>query len=101
MTMTGMFRIALLPNANEQKFVNHMVKKVFDVLQATRITSGFTHTLLKANDGLRHYAWAARVELVTDAGYDFAQNVERVQKSIAKFGVLIDVDAYIHMEEII
>ena len=38
MKMTGMFRIALLPEANEKKFIDHMQGKVFGVLQLTRVT---------------------------------------------------------------
>jgi hypothetical protein len=47
---------------------------------------------------MRQYVWQATVDLQTDAGYNFAENAERVQKSIEKFGVLIGVDAYTNVE---
>ncbi len=97
MTVTGMYRIALSPKADERKFVSHMVDRVFKdsaALQLTRITTGFTHTLLKEEGPFRHYAWLVVVELMTDAGYNFAENSQRVQERINDFGVLIGVSAY-------
>jgi hypothetical protein len=95
-----MYRIALLPRANEQAFVKHMTKVVFQnpsALQLTRITRGFQHQLLKAQGDLRQYVWQATVDLQTDAGYDFAQH-SRVQESIGRFGVLVGVEAYTNIE---
>lgn len=100
MTMTGMYRIALLPRANEQAFVKHMTNVVFknpSALQLTRITRGFQHQLLKVQGDLQQYVWQATVDLQTDAGYDFAQ-LSRVQESIKRFGVLIGVDVYTNIE---
>jgi hypothetical protein len=98
--MTGIYRIALLPGADERAFVKHMRDVVFknpNALQLTRITRGFEHRLLKMHGDLRLYAWQATVDLQTDSGYDFAQNAH-VQKSIQEFGVLIGVEAYTNME---
>jgi hypothetical protein len=92
MTMTGIFRIALLPNADEKKFVDHMVGSVFDTLQLTRVTRGFAHSLLKGE--FRQYAWLVTVDLVGDGNYDFNQNRERVEQSIAGFGLLLAIEAY-------
>jgi hypothetical protein len=92
--VTGIYRIVLFPETDEKQFVDHMVKDVFNVLQLTRITKGFTHTLLAMKTGFRQYAWVVAAELVTDAGYDFDQNIERIQKGIAKFGLLIGTEAY-------
>ena len=100
MTMTGVYRIALLPTADEQKFVKHMTTVVFETpgaLQLTRTTTGFDHRLLKINSELRQYAWQATVHLMTDAPYNFVQ-YERVQEAIKKFGVLIGLETYTNIE---
>jgi hypothetical protein len=100
MRMTGVYRIALLPGAEEQAFVKHMTNVVFknpSALQLTRITRSFEHRLLVLQGDLRQYAWLATVDLQTDAGYDFAQN-SSVQESIRDFGVLIGVEAYTYIE---
>jgi hypothetical protein len=99
--MTGLYHIVLLPGADEQAFVRHMTDVVFkstSVLQLTRITSGFDHQLLKSTGDFRSFAWQATVRLVTDHGYDFLQNIERVQKSVADFGLLTRVDVYTNVE---
>jgi len=98
--MTGMFRIALLPSADEGAFASRMmdVFKKADALQLTRITSGFTHTLLKKSSDVREYVWEARVELVTDHPYNFAENLERVQKSIEGLGVVSGLEIYSNVE---
>jgi hypothetical protein len=95
MKMLGAYHIALLPTADEDAFVSHMTGAVFHggVLQLTRVTSGFSHQLLERPGELRQYAWQVTVQLVS-GGYDFAQNVERLQASIEQFGVVIGVDAY-------
>jgi hypothetical protein len=46
---------------------------------------------------MRQYVWQVTVDLVTDAGYDFAQNAEHVQASVAAFGVLIHIEAFTHV----
>jgi hypothetical protein len=97
MQMTGVYQIALLTQVTERAFVDHMTTSVFadaTVLQATRITTGFTHQLLRRKGNLRQYAWQVTVDLVTDAGYDFDQNTERVQERIRDFGIVIGVDTY-------
>ena len=99
MKMTGIYRFALLSDADEQLFVGHITKNVFPILQLTRITSGFTNTLLAMNSDLRQYAWIGAVTLVTDDGYDFDQNIERIQKSIAPFGVLVGTETYRNIAE--
>jgi hypothetical protein len=101
MTMTGVYRIALLPSADEQAFIRHMTSVVFSnssAMQLTRITSGFNHQLLKFDGNLRLYGWQATVHLVNDAGYDFAENNKRVQEAIKKFGILIGLETYTHLE---
>lgn len=93
--MIGIYRIALLPHADEAAFVKHMTKVVFEnphALQLTRITSAFSHQLLKLNGDLRQYAWAATVSLM-GAQYDFAQ-FDHIQKQIEKFGVVCGLDVY-------
>lgn len=97
MRMLGVYHIALLPTADETAFVGHMTAKVFprsDILQLTRVTSGFTHRLLKRAGQLDQFAWNVTVQLMTDAGYDFEQNVERIQASLQAFGLLIGVDTF-------
>jgi hypothetical protein len=51
------------------------------------------------NSDLRQYAWIVAVTLVTDDGYDFDQNIERIQKSIAPFGVLVGTETYKNIAE--
>lgn len=101
MKMTGLYHIALLPNADEQAFTTHMIDVVFTnvaALQATRITTGVDHQLLKAEGAFRRYAWQATVSLMTDKGYDFLQNVERVQQSVKEFGLVVGLDVSTHVE---
>ena len=97
MTMTGIYRIALLAEADEKKFVDHMVSRVFDTLQLTRVTQGFAHALLKSKGEFRQYAWVVTVDLVGDGNYDFYENRERAEKGIAEFGLLIDIDVYANL----
>jgi hypothetical protein len=92
--VTGIYRIVLFPETDEKQFVDHMTKDVFNILQPTRITKSFTHTLLAMKAPFRQYAWVVAADLVTDAGYDFDRNVKRIQKGIAKFGVLIGTESY-------
>ena len=94
MIMTGIYRVALFPDADEQKFADHMRKNVFNVLQLTRITRSFTHSLLAMKSDFRQYAWIVTVDLLTDHGYDFDQNNERIQKAIGDFGLLIGTETY-------
>ena len=104
MTMTGIYRIVLAPGTNEAAFVNHMENEVFTatgVLQLTRITSHFAHALLKSQGAPAQYAWVVTVDLVTSAGYDFDQNIDRVQKSIAHFGVLTAVETYTNLTNVV
>jgi hypothetical protein len=95
MKMLGIYHVALLPSADENAFVSHMREEVFgsNVLQLTRVTSGFSHQLLERPGELRQYAWHVTVTLVS-ASYDFDQNVERLQASIEKLGLVIGVDTY-------
>ena len=101
MKMVGIYHIALLPEADEAKFVKQM-ESADDVLQRTRVTSGFDPRLLRRDattDGLRSYAWHVTARLVGEAGYSFTQNVTRLAESIAKFGVVAGVDAYAEVGE--
>ena len=99
MKMTGMFRIALLAEADEKKFIDHMQGKAFDVLQATRVTRGFTHALLKSRGEFREFVWVAVVDLVGDRDYNFGRNRERVQEAIAEFGLLIGIDSFLNLHD--
>ena len=97
MTMTGIYRIALLPPADEQAFAKHMTDVVFqdpDALQLTRITEGMKHQLLRIQSEFQQYAWLAEVHLLEAVPYDFAQSSKRVQESIKTFGVLVGIDVY-------
>jgi hypothetical protein len=99
MMRTGIFRIALFLEADEQKFAEHMVSSVFDVLQSTRITRGFSHSLLRSESEFRQYVWLSTVDLVGNGQYDFNENRARVQKAIADFGLLVGIDAYANFTE--
>lgn len=97
MTMTGLFHITLLPDADEQAFVTHMTGTVFkdvSALQLTRTTSAFRHQLLKGRSEFREYVWQVDVDLMTDHEYDFAENIARVQKNLAGSGVLSGLYVY-------
>jgi hypothetical protein len=97
MKMTGMYYISLLPDADDEAFVKQMMEVVFNnvaVLQATRITRGFTHQLLKGRSEFREYVWQVTVDLVTDKGYNFGGNIERVQQSVADWGLVTGMDVY-------
>lgn len=99
MVMTGQFRIALLPNADPQAFIDHMKNVVFrdtSALQLTRITRSFDHQLLAGP--MRQYVWQARVDLQTSAGYNFGENAERVQQRVEQFGVLIEIQTFTNVE---
>jgi hypothetical protein len=96
MTVTGMYRITLMPGVDEQAFVTHMTTVAFHssaTIQPTRITRAFEHRLLKPQGDFRQFIWLVTAELVTDHGYDFEGNREGVQGSIAAFGVLTGIDS--------
>ena len=46
----------------------------------------------------REYVWHVTVDLVTDKGYDFAENIERVQAHVANWGVVTGLDVYTDIE---
>jgi hypothetical protein len=99
--MIGLYRITLLPAADEQAFVKRMTEVVFtdvSALQLTRITAGFHHQLLKGRTALREYVWHVTASLVTDHEYDFAQNIERVQNSLDGAGVVTGVESFINVD---
>jgi hypothetical protein len=112
MLMTGLFRLALLPGVEPETFEAQMRDEILHefALQATRITSDFDHQLLRADvrqrgddadrDGhlSQHYVWQATVRLMTDAGYDFERNAERVQEAVAQFAVLIGIESFTNVE---
>jgi len=100
MKMVGMYHIALLTEADEDAFVSHLSSDTFGssggVLQLTRVTSGFDCQVLRRStvaEGMRQYAWQVTAQLVS-GGYDFDQNVERLQAEVKEFGVVIGVDAF-------
>jgi len=93
MDMTGQFHFALVPGADERAFVDTMRKDVFNVLHSTRITRGFEHVLLKG-PAPRQFVWQACVDLMTDHGYDFSADTQRVQELVKSHAVLIGVDAF-------
>jgi hypothetical protein len=101
MKMTAMYHISLLPGTDDQAFEKQMTEVVFNnvsALQLTRITQGFTHQLLKGKSEFREYVWQVTVDLVTDKGYDFGENVERVQRSVADWGLVTGLDVYTVIE---
>jgi hypothetical protein len=95
--MTGMYRISLLPGADDQAFEKRMTEVVFNdgtALQLTRITQGFEHRLLRGHGLFRQYLWQVTVDLVTDKPYDFAENVEKVQAHVGSWGVVNGLEVY-------
>jgi hypothetical protein len=100
MTMTGQFHITLVPGADEKAFTARMKDTVFkdpSAMQLTRITAAFRHRLLKGRAEFREYVWQVEVDLVTDHEYSFAENVARVQESLAGAGVVTGLDVYTHV----
>ena len=101
MKMTGMFTISLLPGADEEAFEKQMTEVVFSdvsALQLTRSTAAFQHRLMRGRGAFREYLWEVTVDLVTDKGYDFAENVEKVQAHVANWGVVTGLDVYVNVE---
>jgi hypothetical protein len=97
MKMTGMFHITLRPGVDEEVFVKQMrtaMARDANPFQLTRITTGFTHTLLKGQSKFPEYVWHATVTLMTNAGYNFEENAARVQSAIKDMGVLTAIDVY-------
>jgi len=93
MDMIGQFRFALIPSADEQRFLDLMRKDVFASLQPTRITRGFDHALLKG-PAPGQYVWQARVDLMTDRGYDFDEHAPQVRELVKTDAVLIGVEVF-------
>jgi hypothetical protein len=100
MKMVGMYHIALRTEADEDAFVSHLASDTFGssggVLQLTRVTSGFECQVLRRSavaEGIRQYAWQVTAQLVS-GGYDFDQNVARLQAEVEQFGVVIGVDTF-------
>lgn len=101
MKMTGMYSISLLPGADDQEFEKQMTEVVFhdvSALQLTRITAAFRHRLLRGRSVFREYLWEVTVDLVTDKGYDFAENIEKVQAHVANWGVVTGLGVYTEVE---
>jgi hypothetical protein len=93
MDVIGQFRFALNPGADEQRFLDLMRKDVFASLQPTRITRSFDHALLKA-PATGQYVWQARVDLMTDRGYNFDEHTPRVQELVKTDAVLMGVEVF-------
>ena len=92
--MTGLYRFDLLTQAEPESFERHMQSVVFNnaqVLQLTRVTSGFTHQLLQGPR--RQYVWQVTVNLVANT-YDFDQNADRVRDSVKEFAALTGIESY-------
>ena len=64
-----------------------------NVLPFRHVIASGLYQLLKWPGELRQYTWNVTAQLVS-GGYDFTQNVQRLQASIEQFGVVIGVDAY-------
>ncbi len=89
------------PEAFETLFADDGMR---DVLQTTRITSAFDTRLLRATRetpgddtgsvSFGRYVWQVDVTLMTDAGYRFGENVERLQERVAGVATVYGVDAF-------
>jgi hypothetical protein len=112
MRMTGLFRFALLPDADPAAFELHLANAFDDraVLGATRITSAFHHQLLASrrvsgneSDNPHpgpQYVWVATVDLVTSAGYAFDEKAARVQELVAPFAVLTGIESFVEVASV-
>ncbi|MGH8867437.1 MAG: hypothetical protein ACRDYU_05515 [Actinomycetes bacterium] len=111
MLMTGHYRFALRPDASAPAFENHLTTSVIpEGLQLTRVTSGFRHRLLRVTDARDlsepasdrlspQYVWEATVTLV-QGGYDFDQNIARLQDRVAEYATLVGVDAHVNAADL-
>ena|SRR6266487_875910 len=93
MIETGQFRFALIPGTDEEVFVEHMRNNFPHALNPTRTTTDFTYALMKGPVA-GQYVWQTRVNLMTDAGYQFLSNASQIQEIIDKKAVLIGVDVF-------
>jgi hypothetical protein len=91
MNLVGMYHIALLPAADEKSFAARLADGPQP--QLTRVTSSVTTRLLKRTDQPRRYAWQVNVVSMAH-GYQFEDNLERLQEHINDFGVVLGVDAF-------
>ena len=96
MKMIGLFRITLLPGTDVAAFTSRItgVMTGVETMQSTRITRGFNHSLLERQSGLREFVWEVRADLMTDHGYDFAANLDRVQNALEGQGVVSAMEVY-------
>lgn len=75
-----------------------------NILQLTRVTSGFDQRLLEVlhpvgDEGTTwprpEYVWEVRVHLVSGGfQYDFARSADRVQEAVAEVATLLSVESF-------
>jgi hypothetical protein len=92
----GFYDIALLPGTDEAAFVARMAElgDGTGVVQLTRVTVGFEARLLRRDGTPTIYAWMLTARLMTSVGYDFGQNVDRLQEAIKDVGIVVGVEHY-------
>jgi hypothetical protein len=62
------------------------------ILELTRVTGGFDTLLLRRPGPLRVFAWHVTATLVISVTYDFAENIDALQRAIVDYGVVVAVD---------
>lgn len=94
----GLYRIVLLPEAEETAFEQYMLTQVFPDAQFFAHGRGrVTHHLLKYRS--RQYVWMINVPSMTEDGTAFAQFVSDVQDNIARFGLCVSLDTFVEIGE--
>jgi hypothetical protein len=93
MIQIGQFRFALVPEADENAFLEKTRNDFPQALTSTRITTGFEHTLMKGPVA-GQYVWQAKADLMTEAGYDFPGVASQIQETIGNEAVLIGVEIF-------
>lgn len=93
MDKIAFFHLVAIPGTDTGAFADHL-QSTFKTINfpATRITRFFSHRLLEGENG--HYIWETKVELQTDAGYDFEGARGMVTEAVKNFAVLVGVYQY-------
>lgn len=98
MLVSGHFTIQLAPGADQTELEQRLSAMGSDTaipLRPTRITRHFSSRLLRSHAWPGRYVWAVDVDLMTDAGYRFSDNLEDVQARLEGLGVIVSLDTYV------
>jgi len=96
----GLYDIALLPGVEEHALVEKLagLGDGMGVVQLTRVTVGFEARTLRRAGSPTTYTWMLTATLMSAAGYEFAQNIERLQAAINDVGVVVGVHHFFALD---